>query len=75
MSLLPYRYDKPELCKKILLVNDFICKEIRKHRQWYALRHSLSREDFKPDGLHFNSRGTAKYAHEIRHIVRSIKEE
>ena len=75
MSLLPYRYDKPELCKKILLVNDFICKEIRKHRHWYTLRHSLSREDFKQDGLHFNSHGTAKYAHEIRHIVRSIKVE
>ena len=48
MSLLPYRYDKPELCKKIFLVNDFICKEIRKHRHWYILRHSLSRDDFNP---------------------------
>ena len=34
---------------------------------------NFSREDYQPDGLHFNSRGTAKYTHEIRHIVRSVK--
>ena len=73
MSQLPYRYDKPELCDKIDQVNDFISKEVNKQKHWYLLRHNLSRDDYKPDGLHFNSRGTAKYAHEIRHIVRNVR--
>ena len=73
MSQLPYRFDKPELCCKIDQVNDFIRKEVSRQKHWYLLRHNLSREDYKPDGLHLNSRGTAKYAHEIRHIVRSVR--
>ena len=73
MSQLPYRYDRPELCDKIDQVNDFISKEVNKQKHWYLLRHNLSRDDYKPDGLHFNSRGTAKYAHEIRHIVRNVR--
>ena len=42
MSLLPYRYDKPELCNKIDQVNDFISKEVCKQKHWYLLRHNLS---------------------------------
>ena len=73
MSLLPHRYDKPKLNHKIDAVNDFIAQEVNKRPYWYLLKHNVSRDDFKSDGLHFNSRGTAKYAHEIRHIIRSIK--
>ena len=73
MSLLPHRYDKPKLNHKTDAVNDFIAQEVNKRPYWYLLKHNVSRDDFKSDGLHFNSRGTAKYAHEIRHIIRSIK--
>ena len=73
MFLLPHRYDKPKLNHTIDAVNDFIAQEVNKRPYWYLLKHNVSRDDFKSDGLHFNSRGTAKYAHEIRHIIRSIK--
>ena len=33
----------------------------------------LNITDYKKDGLHFNRTGTAKYAHEIIHVIRSIK--
>ena len=59
--------------KKIDQFNDFISKEVNKQKRWYLLRHKLSRDYYKPDGLHFYSRGTAKYAHEIRHIVRNVR--
>ena len=59
MSQLPYRYDKPELCSKIDLVNDFIRKEMSKQQEWHLLRQNISREHYKSDGLHFNFHGTA----------------
>ena len=73
MCQLPHRYEKPELNVKINEVNDFIANEVRKRQHWYLLKHSLTREDFKSDGLHFNPCGTAKYAHEIRHMIRTVK--
>ena len=73
MCQLPHRYDKPEINVKINDVNDFIANEVRKRQHWYLLKHSLTREDFKSDGLHFNPCGTAKYAHEIRHLIRTVK--
>ena len=73
MSRIPPRHDKPILNKKIDDVNDFIVQELKQRKNWHILTHELSRDDFKKDGLHFNEIGRAKYAHEIRHIVRNLK--
>ena len=73
MSRIPPRHDKPILNKKIDDVNDFIVQELKQWKNWHILTHELSRDDFKKDGLHFNEIGRAKYAHEIRHIVRNLK--
>ena len=64
---------EPILNKKIDDVNDFIVQELKQRKNWHILTHELSRDDFKKDGLHFNEIGRAKYAHEIRHIVRNLK--
>ena len=73
MSQLPHRFDKPKLNSKIDAVNSFIAYEVSKRPHWHLLKHNVSHDDFKPDGLHFNSRGIARYAHEIRHMIRTIK--
>ena len=73
MSQLPYRFDKPKPNSKIDAVNSFIAYEVSKRPHWHLLKHNISHDDFKPDGLHFNSRGIARYAHEIRHMTRTIK--
>ena len=69
MSQIPYRYDKPELNNKIDQVNSFIQAKIRQHKKWTLLRHNLSRDDYKRDGLYFNERGTAKYALEVGYVT------
>ena len=74
-SQIPYHYDKPELNNKINQVNSFIKAKIRQHKQWTLLRHNLSWDDNKRDGLHFNERGTARYAFEVRHLIQNIKSE
>ena len=73
MSALPYRYDQPSLNTKIDTINSFIADQVKKRNRWNLLRHKLSHRDYKPDGLHFNISGVAKYAHEIRCITRRIK--
>ena len=73
MGKIPKRYDKPELNTKIDYVNKFIAEEIAKRRKWFLMDVDLMTTDYKKDGLHFNKMGTAKYAHEIRHLIRSIK--
>ena len=73
MSQLPHRFDKPKLNSKIDAVNSFIAYEVSKRPHWHLLKHNVSHDDLKPDGLHFNSRGIARYAHEIRHMIRTIK--
>ena len=70
---LPHRYDKPELNDKIDVVNNFIASEVRKRLHWYFLKHSLTREDFKSDGLHFNLCGATKNAHEIQKIIENVQ--
>ena len=68
-----YRYDQPSLNTKIDTINSFIADQVKKRNRWHLLRHELSHRDYKPDGLHFNISGVAKYAHEIRSITRRIK--
>ena len=73
MSTLPYRYDRPDLNTKIDEINAFIADEVKTRNKWHLLRHDLSQRDYKRDGLHFNVSGVAKYAHEIRRIIRRFK--
>ena len=73
MSALPYRYDQPSLNTKVDTINSVIADQVKKRNRWHLLRHELSHRDYKPDGLHFNISGVAKYAHEIRCITRRIK--
>ena len=75
MSQIPHRYVKPELNNKIDQVNMFIQAKVRLHKRWIFLKHHMSRDDYKRDGLHFNERRTAKYALEVRHTIRNIKSE
>ena len=72
MSRIPLRHDKPVLSSKIDEVNDFIVQQVKHRKNWHILTHDLSRTDFKNNGHHFNEIGVAKYAHEIRHILRNI---
>ena len=72
MSQIPLRYDKPYLNSKIKQVNTYIETETLKRPHWRLLKHELNSSDYS-DGLHFNDQGAAKYAHEIRHLIRGIK--
>ena len=72
ISKIPHRHDKPVLNSKIDAVNAYIVREISQRRNWHILDHDLSKTDYKKDGLHFNEIGTAKYALEVRHLVRQI---
>ena len=72
MSLIPPRYGgKHYLNTKIDKVNEFIKSEVSKRGYWHLLQHDVDADDFY-DGLHFNTQGVAKYAHEIRHTIRGI---
>ena len=66
MSQIPHRHYKPELNNKIDQMYMFIRAKVRQHKRWTLLKHNMSRDDYKRDGLHFNERGTAKYALEVR---------
>ena len=72
MSVIPHRHDKPHLNSKIDTVNTFIIREIAQRKNCHILKHDLSKSDLKKDGLHFNDSGTAKYALEVRHLVRQL---
>ena len=63
------------LLDEIDQVNMFIQAKVRQHKRWIFLKHHMSRDDYKRDGLHFNERGAAKYALEVRHIIRNIESE
>ena len=75
MCTIPQRYDEPKLNSKIDLVNEYLEKIVSEQSDFLLLRHDLDAYDFKRDGLHFNKRGVAKFAHEIRHMVRKLKSE
>ena len=68
---IPHRFDKPHLNTKIDKVNEFISNEVSKKNKWLLLSHDVNSRDFK-DGLHFNMRGKAKFALEIKRFVREI---
>ena len=72
MCQIPHRYDKPQLNKKINEVNSCIAEEIKKYNNVRILKHSVIRDDFKRDMLHFNERGATKFALQIRHEIRKI---
>ena len=73
MAEIPLRHDTPALNSKIMDVNQFIASEVAKRKSWYLLSHDFDKSDYRPDGLHLNRLGCAKYAHEIRHIVRCVR--
>ena len=73
MGKIPHRHDKPHSNNKIHHVNQFITREVSKRIKWLFMSTELAISDYKKDGLHFNETGTAKYAHGIRHTIRSIK--
>ena len=72
MGKIPQWQDKTHLNNKINRVNQFLAHEIARCKKWYFVGPELNNSDYKKDGLHFNRTGTAKYALEIRHAIRSI---
>ena len=69
---LPRRYDEPHLNNKIKKVNQMILLEVKKYTNVHLLCHDVVRGDFDKGGLHFNDRGVAKFALQIRHILRNV---
>jgi uncharacterized protein YqgV (UPF0045/DUF77 family) len=72
MCQVPHRHDKPHLNDKIDKINKYIKTLTSSHRNCYQLTHELCRDDYKPDGLHFNDRGKAKLAHVILVAIRNL---
>ena len=72
MCQIPHRYDKPQLNNKIDDVNTRVAEEIKKYKNVHILTHTVVRADFKKDLLHFNERGVAKFALQIRHVIRKL---
>ena len=72
MCQVPHRYDKPQLNNKIDDVNARVAEEIKKYTNVHILTHTIVRVDFKNDLLHFNERGVAKFALQIRHVIRKL---
>ena len=72
MCQIPHRCDKPYLNQKIDDVNSRIAKEIKRYNNVHILEHSVVKDDFKKDLLHFNERGVTKFALQIRHEIRKL---
>ena len=72
MCQIPHRFDKPYLNNKIDGVNKLMADEISKYSNVHLLTHEVVARDFKKDGLHFNNRGIAKFALEIRRVIRKV---
>ena len=68
MRQIPKRLDKPHLNSKTDIPD-----EISKRNRWYFMNIDLKTSDHKKYGLHLNEIGMAKYALEIRHMIRSLK--
>ena len=73
MCQIPHRYDKPLLNSKIDEVNIRIADEIKRYSNVHILTHTVVKADFKKDLLHFNERGVAKFALQIRHVIRKLR--
>ena len=73
MACVPHRRNNTYLNKKIDQINDYIRQEVQKRPNWRLLQHELVSADYKRDNLHLNKRGTVKFAFEVRHIVRNLK--
>ena len=73
MCQIPHRFDKIHLNNKIDVVNQLISEVIGKYRNVHLLKHDVIQADFKKDGLHFNNRGIAKFALEIKHLIHDVK--
>ena len=69
---LPPRFDKKHLNSKIDEVNLSIANEVKKYENVHLLCHDGKRSDFNRGGLHFNKRGKAKFALQIRHVLRKM---
>ena len=73
MCQIPHRFDKIHLNNKIDVVNKLMSEVIGKYRNVHLLRHDAIQADFKKDGLHFNNRGIAKFALEIKRVIHDVK--
>ena len=71
MCCIPERNGKPELNRKIDVINSYISQEVAKCKDWHLYEHDVMEGDLR-DGLHFSDQGQCKYALGIRHLVRSI---
>ena len=70
---IPERQDKPSLNIKIEQLNNFIVDEVLKHDNMRVLIHDAGPSHFKRDGLHFNDKGRACFAHEIILMSRNMQ--
>ena len=68
-----HRFDKIHLNNTIDVVNKLMSEVIGKYRNVHRLRHDVIQADFKKDGLHFNNRGIAKFALEIKRVIHDVK--
>ena len=73
MCQIPHRFDKPYLNNNIDGVNKLMADEISKYSNVHLLTHEVVVRAFKKDGLHFNDRGIAKFALEIRRVIRKVR--
>ena len=69
---IPKRYDDVSLNSKIDAVNRYLSHLVSRHGHLYLLKHDVDASDYR-DGLHFNKKGTAKFAHEIRHMINNCR--
>ena len=69
---IPHRFDKTHLNHKIDAVNKLILDVIGKYRSIHLLTHDVVQADLKKDGLHFNDRGIAKFALEIKYTIQRL---
>ena len=73
MCQIPHRFDKIHLNYKIDVVNKLMSEVIGKYRNVHLLKHDVIQADFKKGGLHFNNRGVAKFALEIKRVIHDVK--
>ena len=73
MCHIPHRHDKNRYLNGMIdKVNVFLDNAVKNHKNWRILKHDYVTADHQRDGLHFNELGSATFALEIRHIVRTF---